>query len=208
MIQINPKSETRNSKQLRRRTSERAFERGRSSGESSSLPVSGLAFRISRAAGGFTLVDSVVAVVIVSLMVVAGLRAAAASQVAQYKSAERAIGRMLADGLLAEIMQLSYEDPSLPPVFGRESNETATSRGNYDDVDDYNGWSQSPPQDKDGVAMPGLDGWSRSVVVEWVNASDPTSVAAAETGTKRITVAVKHNNVTVVTRVAVRTKAP
>jgi MSHA pilin protein MshD len=162
--------------------------------------------RMRRAA--FTLVDSVISVVIASLVIVAAMRAARSAVWVQYKAAERATARMLADGLMAEIMVLSYEDPSLPPVFGRESNETATSRSNYDDVDDYNGWSQSPPQDKDGNTIPGANGWSRSAVIEWVNAADPTTVSAAETGAKRITITVKRNGVTVLTRVGVRTKAP
>jgi len=94
------------------------------------------------------------------------------------------------------------------PLFGREVNELLSSKANYDDVDDFNGWSESPPQDRDGTVMSGLSGWQRSVVVDWVVAADPTQVSLSETGAKRVTVTVKHKGITIATRVAIRTNAP
>jgi hypothetical protein len=93
-------------------------------------------------------------------------------------------------------------------VFGIESGETASSKANYDDVDDFNGWTESPPQDRDGNVMPEFTGWQRSVSVVWVSPTNLSTVSATETGVKRITVTVSKNSVTLATRVAIKVKAP
>lgn len=157
---------------------------------------------------GFTLVESVMSMLIVSILLVAAVRATGASGLVQYKTAEKTAARLLADGLMSDITALPYEDPIVTPLFGVEAGETSTSKANYDDIDDFNGWTESPPQDKDGNTIPNFSTWSRSVVVERVNSATPSTVAGAETGAKRITVTVKHNNVVVLTRVAVRAKTP
>jgi hypothetical protein len=164
--------------------------------------------QLHRASRGFTLAEAAVCTVIVAMMLVAAMRAAAVSGVYQYKMAERATARFLADGLMADIHQLSYQDPGAAPQFGPEAPELASSKANYNDVDDFNGWSESPPQDRDGNVLPGLTGWQRSVAVQWVKASDISQTSATESGAKRITVTVSHNNVVVLTRVALRTSAP
>ena len=156
----------------------------------------------------FTIVEAVMAMLVVSILLVASMRATGAAARMQYKTAERINGRMLADGLMNDILPLAYEDPALPVMFGVESNESAASKINWDDVDDFNGWSESPPQNRDGTVMPNLTSWRRTVAIDRVNPLTPTQVMASETGAKRITVNVYHNSVLVATRVAIRTKAP
>jgi len=157
---------------------------------------------------GFTMAEAAVAMVIVSVLLVAALRAVSASALTQYKAAERATGLALARGLMAEIVALYYQEPSGTPAFGRETGETATNRSNYDDVDDYNGWNQSPPQDKGGAVIPGLTGWTQIVSVAWVQWNDTTVTSSTETGVKRITVTIQHNSRTVATLTGIRTNAP
>jgi len=55
-------------------------------------------------------------------------------------------------------------------------------------VDDYHGWSASPPEDKDGAVLPDLTGWRRAVTVAYVDSDDATSPATGDTGLKRVTV--------------------
>ena len=107
-----------------------------------------------------------------------------------------------------DVLATSYQDPNVTPLFGVEAGETTSSKANYDDVDDFNGWSESPPQDRDGNSMTELTGWQRSVSLAWVNSANLSTVSAAETGVKRITVTVSKNNVTLATRVAIKVKAP
>lgn len=56
----------------------------------------------------------------------------------------------LARGLMAEIMSKNFEEPGQPDSFGREE---GNNRYEFDDVDDYDTWSESPPVT---VGIPGL----------------------------------------------------
>lgn len=127
---------------------------------------------------------------VVGLMLVAALNTVGASRVTQTRNAEQSLGPMLAEDLMTEILSQAYEEPVDTPGFGRES-ESGGDRADWDDVDDYDGWSASPPQTKDGTDIPDLDGWGRSVIVQWVT---PTmlNVVGANTDVKRIDVTVTH----------------
>jgi MSHA pilin protein MshD len=155
---------------------------------------------------GLTLVEAMVAMTIVSVLLVAAMRAVGGAGLNQYKNAERVTAAMLADGLMAEILSKSYADPNQTPSFGVESGET--SRSLYDDVDDYNGYAEtSSPKDSAGTTVAGST-WARSVVVDRVVAATPSTVSATETGVKRITITVTNRGRTVLQRVALRTDAP
>jgi hypothetical protein len=95
----------------------------------------------------------------------------------------------LVEQLMAEILQASYSDPDETAVFGREASEIGATRSSFDDVDDYHNWSATP-QDKDGAELSDMDGWTRSVIVQYVLPTDLTSVSATDQGVKRITVTV------------------
>jgi Tfp pilus assembly protein PilV len=155
---------------------------------------------------GFTLVEAMISMVVVAVLLVAAMRATGASALAQYKTAERVTARALASGLVNEIIVLRYEEPNGTPSFGRESGESGGNKQGWDDVDDFDGWSESPPQYRDGTNMPNCSGWQRTVSVVRVNPMDVTQLSGSETGAKRITVTVKHNGTTIATRVAIRTK--
>jgi MSHA pilin protein MshD len=155
---------------------------------------------------GLTLVEAMVAMVVVSVLLVAAMRAVGGAGLNQCKSAERLTAAALADGLMAEILSKSYADPNQTPGFGPESGESARSL--YDDVDDYNGYSEtSSPKDSAGTAVAGST-WARSVVVERVVAATPSTVSSSETGVKRITVIVTNRGRTILQRVGLRTDAP
>ena len=154
---------------------------------------------------GFTLVEAVMSILIVGLMLVAALNTVGASKVTQARNAEQAIGPMLAHDLMSEILSQAYEEPIDSVGFGLESGETSWSRDAYDDVDDYNGWVTSPPEDKSNVDIPDLTGWSREVSVAWASSVDPMTTSGTATGIKRITVTVKHQGRTVTTLYALRT---
>jgi type II secretory pathway pseudopilin PulG len=160
-----------------------------------------------KSSAGFTIIEALLAIVLVGALLVAALQTASTSATAQYKAGERAMGRYLAQGLMSDILQKVYEDPNnVTLVLGVDalSLELPTSKANYNDVDDYNGWTESPPQDQDGTVIPGFTNWSRSVLVEWVNASNISQTSATESCAKRITVTVKHNNITIATLVAIK----
>ncbi len=145
----------------------------------------------TRPAPAFSLAETVMSVVIVGGLVVASLHTVGSATLAQRQMGNSGRGQLLAHDLMTEILQQDYEEPIDTPVLGRESGESGGSRPDYDDVDDYDNWSASPPQYKDGTDMPDLDGWSRSVVVNWVNPASGTFVMMAESNLKRIEITVK-----------------
>jgi type II secretory pathway pseudopilin PulG len=158
----------------------------------------------SASASGFTLMEAVISTVIVTVMFVAALNTVGASRITQHKAALVSRGRMFAESLTAEILQQAYQEPGTTYVFGRESGESDTSRAAYDDVDDYSGWTESPPVAKDGTALPNSANWRRTVTVEWVDPLNPQQVSGTETGAKRITVVATFRNVPQATVVAVK----
>jgi len=112
---------------------------------------------------------------------------------------------------MSEILSQQYIDPGPNATFGPEPGETTSppSRVNFNDADDYNNWSESPPQNKDGTVIPNFTGWTRNVSVCWVSPGDLTTpVATADTNVKRITVTVQHNHVPVASSVAIKTNHP
>ena len=156
-------------------------------------------------ARAFTIVEAVLATVIVAVMLVAALTTVGVSKATQHKASLVGQGRLLTESLMSEILRQSYEDAKDAGVLGRESGESDTTRAAFDDVDDYHGWSSSPPTAKDGTALLNGAGWSRTVTVEWVIPTSPQQVKSAETGAKRVTVTAAYNKVPQATLVAIRT---
>jgi type II secretory pathway pseudopilin PulG len=158
---------------------------------------------------GFTIVEAVIATAIVAGMCVTALTTVAFSVHSQGKAADRAFGGFLAQAMIDEIVSQAYQDPNYTTVtLGPDPGESPSLRANWNDVDDYNGWSESPLQNKDGSVIPNTTGWQRSVVVAWVQTSNPSLTSTTETGCKLITVTVTHNGFPVATSTALRTNAP
>lgn len=157
--------------------------------------------------GAFSLVEVTVSMVIIAGMLVAALSAVGASRLSQQRTSEYSRGQLLAESLMAEILRQDYLDPNDTPVFGCESGESTSTRADFDDVDDYDGWSSTPPVAKDGTQLMGLSGWQRSVNVQWVNPTDTGEVKSSESNAKRITVTVSCNNKQVGSLVAIRTNS-
>ncbi len=90
---------------------------------------------------------------------------------------ESLVGQQLAADLMAEVLTKDFEDGVFPPgSFGRGAGET--TRRDFDDVDDYDTWSETPPADLDGnpLAAGAYDGYQRSVRVWNVDSADLSTV--------------------------------
>ena len=170
---------------------------------------------------GFTLIEAVFSVLLVSVMMVAAMNAVSAAAVAQAHSSDSTRGNLLAQALMSEILVQPYSDPNVnSTTIGPDPGDTTSpaTRSKFNDVDDYDGWFESPPQYKNGTVIGSTNpdgsitsyfpGWSRRVSVVWVNASDLKTKVNSETGVKRVTVTVAHNNAVMATCVAIRTKPP
>ena len=171
------------------------------------IAASGQTNRRRPARGGFSLLETVLSTFLVGMVLVVALHAVGSATSGQLGNAERARACHLASSLLAEILEAEYEEADPPRVFGPEPGESGTgTRAALDDVDDYNGWSESPPKNKDGSVLPNLTGWTRTVTVAYVSPDNLATTGDVDLGVKRVTVTVTHDGrqvaslVTVVTR--------
>lgn len=154
---------------------------------------------------GLSLVEVVLSMLIASIMLVAALSTVGASRLSQFKTSQTTRGQALAESLMTEILRQDYQDPDGTPLFGLEQSEPGGQRNKFDDVDDYDGWTKSPPRDKNGSIIPNCDGWRRTVTVAWVDPMDPSLVEDSESNAKRVTITVTFQDMPVATLVAIRT---
>jgi MSHA pilin protein MshD len=152
-----------------------------------------------------TLIEVVVSTMIVGVLMVAVLNTLGAATKSSQAAGNRAVAIGLADDLMAEVLKAKYVDPGASPVFGPETGESGSSRAAFNDVDDYNGWSEQPPQAKNGTAMTDRSDWRRRVTVDRVTVSDPTKTSSTETGVKRVQVDVDYKGTNMIEQTALRT---
>ncbi len=122
---------------------------------------------------GLTLIETVVSVAVVSLLFAAALNASGTAAATRAVTEGQRQGEELCQALMAEILSMPYYDPQtaengLGPEYG-ESN--GVNRANFDDVDDYNGWTATPPINRSGDSLPNTSGLTRLVIVEKFNRS-------------------------------------
>lgn len=156
---------------------------------------------------GLTLVEVVVSTLIVAMMTVAALNALGAATKSSTSTANRAIALGLAEEMTAEILNAAYKEPVASPLFGPEGSEVNGPRSAFNDVDDYNGWSEQPPKTKNGVSLTDRAAWRRRVVIERVVPATPTQLTpgSADQGAKRIRVIVEYDGQQVLEQIAIRT---
>lgn len=116
-----------------------------------------------RRAAGVTLVELIVALVIVGIAV-AGVVTVFVNTVR--RSADPMVqqqAQFLAEAYLEEILLKKFFDPDTGLVC---SGAAEAGRALFDNVCDYNGLNDSPPQNQFGAALAGLTGYTVSVAVD------------------------------------------
>lgn len=143
---------------------------------------------VSRSALG--LVEVMVSTLLVGVMIVASLESVGAVFTTHRLNADRLTGPNLAMELMTEVLSMPYEDlDTSGTTIGTEAGETASTRADFDDVDDYDGWDNTGVEAKDGSLKSDFSAWRRQVGVAWVNVATGAD-DTADTGLKRITVTV------------------
>jgi prepilin-type N-terminal cleavage/methylation domain-containing protein len=142
---------------------------------------------------GFSLIEVAVSSILVGSILVAAMTTTGAVLRFRSSSSNSARAAFLAVDLLAEILDQPYADPNQTPLLGRESGET--TREQFDDADDYDGWTETPPATRAAVAIGGFTGWQRSVTVVYVQRNAPTLTSVTDEGLKRITVMISKSGV-------------
>ncbi len=152
------------------------------------------AYRLRR---GFTLIEAALVTTIISVGVIAMLQLLAAGTVSNQQGTELTTAMNLAKNIREMSLGMSFCDPTTPTNWGAESGESLYS---YDDVDDLDGRSFSPPIDVQRQTITEMANWTQAIRVETV---DPDFLASpvpnGSAPANRVTVTVSHNNRTVCT---------
>jgi MSHA pilin protein MshD len=149
--------------------------------------------RTHRTRQGFSLIEIVVLITIVSLAVPPMATLLSQSLRDSTQANMYAKATTLAKSMMEEVLSKEFEDPQLPAgSFGTDE----LSRTHFDDVDDYHGYSQSPPTDCRGNAFPVYAPFRVDVNVENVLGYDlgGAAVANGSTSYKRVTVNISWNS--------------
>lgn len=155
-----------------------------------------------------TMVEVTISCVVVGVMLVAALQATAMARTGQFRLSTHARGSLLAQDLLTEILPLPYMDPAAPnDTIGPGPGESGATRAKFNDVDDYHGWSESPPRTRSGEELTWAAGYERSVTVAWVRPEPGFPTSNTSTGLKRITVTVRYRGTDVAALSGLRSAA-
>ncbi len=133
--------------------------------------------------------EATLATALASVLIVSAMWTFGAAGRARQVAMSLCSGSGLASQLMSEVLQCRYSDPSGGGVFGPESGQTGNRRL-FDDVDDYSGWTETPPVNRDGAEVVGFAGWRRDVAVACVDPDTMAPCGTRDSGLKRITVTV------------------
>ncbi len=125
--------------------------------------------RVASHNAGFTLIESLMAISLLAVSITAVTMPFTAAAMAEIEDARRTVAAALAREMMEEILALDFYDPDGVSVQGPEAGETA--RADFDNIDDYHGYSEDEGdvRSADGSVMsdPASQGLSRSVTVEY-----------------------------------------
>ncbi|HEV8605967.1 MAG TPA: hypothetical protein VGQ99_11400 [Tepidisphaeraceae bacterium] len=140
---------------------------------------------------GFTLIEAALVTTIISFGVLAMLQLLAVGTVSNNDGAEMSTAINLAKGLRELMVGMPIADPQTPTHWGSETGENLAA---YDDIDDFDGKSYSPPIDARRTTVTEFSGWTQSIAVHTVDPNLLTSsVPNGTTAALRVTVNVSHN---------------
>lgn len=141
---------------------------------------------------GFTLIEAALVTTIISFGVLAMLQLLAVGTVSNNDGAEMSTAINLAKSLREMMVGMPIADPTTPTHWGTEAGENLAF---YDDIDDFDGKTYSPPIDARRTSIVALNDWSQTIRVQTVDPNLLTStVPNGTTAAVRVTVTVSHNN--------------
>ena len=179
----------------------------------------------SRRYNGFTYAEILMAIIVLAVAIVPLMGQFYIGFQGNKTGKDVTIASNLASGLMDEIRSKAFEDPDSNRKFGPEPDETDanTNRMQLDDVDDYNGFTETPPKTIDGQVMNGTGGqpdfsiFRYGAVVESVEPDPPsngwklynnTQATSLKANYKRVTVTVSKtdNSITPITLTTIRAR--
>lgn len=148
---------------------------------------------------GFTLIEAMLALIIVGVGVTAMMNLFAACTRQNAAAANITTAMLLAENIQETMASLSFSDPAFGKTyFGPEPGQTLAS---YDDIDDFDSRTFNPPIDSTRAPIAGLPNYQQAVSV-WpiypnklnsnTNPASPDISQTTYTGAARVTVRILH----------------
>jgi Tfp pilus assembly protein PilV len=148
---------------------------------------------------GFLLLEVAVTYVIAGFTIIALASVVTLALTANTASEETMICGQLAHELMQEIQLKKWDEnssntrPGYPAAYpsatlGPEAGENAADKTTFDDIDDFNGWTETPPQDPIGRTLTAFPDYTRTVTVQYVTST--FSVSASTSSYKLVKVCV------------------
>ena len=150
---------------------------------------------------GFTMIEAVLSMMVVSVAAVATLQILPIVVSEQRRTDEQLQAMLLVTEIISELNSAAFAEPgSRADPMGPEEGET--TRAHFDDVDDYEGLDESPPATRLGDDRTDLSGWRRGVDVRY---ADPVTLTAtaSESSVKLVRIRVWHDGRAVLSRTVV-----
>ncbi len=146
---------------------------------------------------GISMSETVISTMLIGFVLVSTLQIVGPIVQSTSVHADRLVAANLANELSEEIATKLFTNPGTPSgdSIGVDDSERAAFRSDFNDVDDYHGWSSSPPKLSTDQFHINLSDWTRSVKVAHVLVNDPTTTSGTYTGLKRVSVVVSKNGV-------------
>ncbi len=144
---------------------------------------------------GIAYTEVLLSSIILAVLVVSAMKLFANLGRSRQSVVQNDAANYLALQMIEEIKQQNYNDRNEPTNFGVESGEdTGPGRCLFDDVDDYQGWSASPPQDQNGNELDPYSDYTRTVEVNYVAADDFTQKKGSDEGFKEVKITISREN--------------
>lgn len=136
--------------------------------------------RARLAPGGFSLIELIVALVVLAAATAGVLLIFAQATARSADPQIRAQARAVAQAYMDEILLQAYRDPDQAETGGAEAGE---GRGTFDDVWDYDELGPQDPTDQFGNAIAGLGDYAVTVAVEDDPGTPPAEITVTVTHT-------------------------
>ena len=154
---------------------------------------------------GFTLVEAMAATLVTAVLLTSAMQLAGGVALGRRMLDDRAIASEIADGLVAEVLAKRYAETAPATTFGRESGEIAGQKSTFDDVDDFDGLTETTLFTGRTAAK---DGLVATVTVRRADLLAPTGDVGYESGLKRIQIVVTRQGRTIAERLVLKADAP
>lgn len=137
---------------------------------------------------GFVLVEVTIAYVLLVFALVSLVPVFIVAIRAGAKTEQLQTATYLSNELLEEVRLRRWDERtpasgahiSAPSALGRDGAESATDKRTFDDVDDFDGWTESAPTDPVMRALPDFKSYRRSVTVAYVDSAMAVSVPVTD----------------------------